>query len=246
MSDWRAYCSGIRDQLDCGSCTAFGAIGAWEPLLRITAANPSLDIDLSERDLFGCSGGTCDGGNTVVATLDRALYGVCLESCSPYDGGDHSCGEGRCPEWWKTGKRLSSWDTLTDVSAMKMALDKGPLAGTMAVHQSFLNYVDGVYHSLGVMDPVVGYHMIAIVGYDDSLGAWLIRNSWGTGWGMNGYCWIRYGDSVIDEEMYSLELDGSIDPEPSSCPLGNGVAKALNLLAKLMGRRGRFFYLNPR
>jgi hypothetical protein len=51
---------------------------------------------------------------------------------------------------------------------------------------------------------------------------------------------------VIDEEMYSLELDGPIDPEPSSCPLGNGVAKALNIIATLMGRRGRFFYLNPR
>jgi len=237
----------VRDQGDCGSCTAFGTIGAWEALIRIQAKDTTLDVDLSESDLFSCSGGKCDEGNTVENVLNRALYGVCLESCLPYRPVDRPCGEGRCGEWWKSGKKLKQWLPIDAPEVMKSLLDgRGPLAGTMAVHQSFFNYVEGVYHSLGVMDPIVGYHMIAIVGYDDSIGAWLIRNSWGTEWGMDGYCWVRYGDSRIDEEMYSLEPDGPIEPEPSPCPLGNGVAKVLNLLAKLMGRRGKFYYLNPR
>lgn len=242
MIDWRDSCSAIRDQLDCGSCCAFGSIGAWEALLRIEG----VDIDLSERDLFSCSGGTCSNGNTVEKTLDCALVGVCLEECCPYDARDHPCGEGRCSEWWRTGKRLDGWYDVTDVEEMKDLLREGPLVGVMAVHQSFLSYLNGVYHSLG-WDPIVGYHCISIVGYDDGRGAWLIRNSWNTDWGMEGYCWIQYGDSEIDEVMYRLVLDGPIpepEPEPSPCPVGNAAARVLNVVPYLLGRRGRFKYVN--
>ena len=249
----------MKDQGDCGSCSVFGTIGTWEPLIRIQASDPSLEIDLSESDLFACSGGSCSGGNTMERTLDRALYGVCLETCLPYQPRDRSCGQDRCPDWWETGKKIRSWRRTTDVDEMKALLDKGPLVGTMAVHQSFLNYKSGVYHSLGLMDPVVGYHCIAIVGYDDVLGAWLLRNSWGLDWGLAGYGWVQYGDSEIDAEMYLLEPDGAIEPEPptpSPCTVGNGVAKLANkiidaadwlgreLHIKALRRRGRFYYLN--
>jgi len=184
----------------------------------------------------------------VEKTLDRAMVGVCLEECCPYDARDHPCGSGRCDEWWRTGKRLASWGSVTDVADMKFLLDEdGPLVGVMAVHQSFMNYVDGVYHSLGFFDPIVGYHCISVVGYDDEMGAWLIRNSWNTTWGMAGYCWIRYGDSEIDEIMYNLILDGPIpepEPTPSPCPVGNLAAQLLNVVPWLLGRRGRFRYLN--
>ena len=39
---------------------------------------------------------------------------------------------------------------------------------------------------------------MAIVGYDDSQGAWICKNSWGTGWGMNGFFLIKYGECYID------------------------------------------------
>lgn len=153
-----------------------GTIGAWETLLRIDGK----DVDLSERDLFSCSGGTCANGNTMKATLDRALVGVCTEECAPYDARDHACGSGRCSEWLLTGKRLSSWRKVTDGAEMKALLDEGPMVGVLAVHQSFLNYISGTYHSLEI-DPVVGYHCVSMVGYSDELGAWLLRNSWGLG-----------------------------------------------------------------
>jgi len=246
MTDWRSHCSPIRDQGDCGSCTAFGTIGAWEALIRIVESNPYLDIDLSESDLFACSGGSCLQGNTVEATLGQAIKGVCLEDCLPYEPRDRYCGQERCSDWWETGKKLTAWKLIENIHDMRALLDTtGPLAGTMAVHQSFLNYLDGVYHSLGPSDPIIGYHMIAIVGYDDNLGAWLLRNSWGEGWGMRGYCWIRYGDSEIDVEMYALYPDGPIPPELSPCPIGHGLARILNVFPRLLGRRGRFYYLNP-
>ena len=181
-------------------------------------------------------------------TLDRTLVGVCVEECCPYDARDHRCGEGRCSDWWMTGKRLDGWYDVTDVGKMKVLLRGGPLVGVMAVHQSFLSYLDGVYHSLGWMDPIVGYHCVGIVGYSDEMGAWLLRNSWGESWGMAGYCWIQYGDSEIDQVMYNLVLDGPIpepEPEPSPCPVGNAAARVLNVVPFLLGRRGRFYYRNP-
>lgn len=206
-SDWRNYCSPIQDQGECGSCTAFGSIGAWEPNIRILEGNPTDPLKLSERDLFFCSGGTCENGNTPKAVLDWAQSnGTCSEACLPYgdvsNGTDYPCGARICASPVYT--KIVSWTPITSVTQMKALLAKGPLVTTMICHQSFMNYVSGVYHNLGASDPIVGGHMIAIVGYDDTKGAWLLRNSWGTEWGMAGYCWIKYGDSNIDNTMYQI------------------------------------------
>lgn len=220
--DWRSWCTAVKNQLNCGSCTAFGSIGAWEPLVRIKLGNPELEIDLSETDLFACSGGKCEQGNTMDATLNHALKGVCVESCQPYVDRDVACGEGRCGDWWKTGRKLKSWKKITDVQEIKKALSFGPIVGTMAVPNSFMNYVDGVYRRLGPTDPIMGYHCIAIVGYDDSLGAWLCKNSWGQYFGMKGYFWIAFGECQIDEEAYQIEPseEGIPEPEPEpTCPV---------------------------
>ena len=204
----------ICDQKSCGSCSVFGTIKAWEGCIRIKENNPDLPIDLSERDLFVCSGGTCSTGNYMDAVLNYARdSGVCLEECCPYDAIDHSCGEGRCENWWVNGKKLLSWRRITSVNEMKSLLSKKPLIGTMMVHQSFMNYKSGVYHSLETLiDPILGGHCISVLDFDDELGAWFIANSWGLKWGMDGYAWIKYGDSEIDTCMYEIIPDGEIPP----------------------------------
>jgi hypothetical protein len=246
--DLRSKCTPIRDQANCGSCTSFGTIGAWEEMLE-----PK--IDLSERHLFFCSGGGCNSGNYPEPVLDQAVKGICTEECLPYGttgmGIDSACENGICEEWWLTGKKLASWKSITDVKEMKAVLDQGiALATTMDVYQSFMNYISGVYHNLGSTDPYLGGHMIACVGYDDIFGAWLIRNSWGTGWGMEGYVWIKYGDSAIDQTMYQLFLSNeqpapTPGPTPSPCPVGNTAARILNIIPWLLHRKGRMYYLNP-
>jgi len=247
-SDLRKKLTPIRDQLSCGSCTAFGTIGAWEGCLNILRG---VLIDLSEQDLFFCSGGGCSIGNEMDPVLNYARdSGVCLEECCPYDGREHKCGEGKCTEWWASGKKLDSWRAITNKEEMKITLNSIPLVGVMEVHQSFMNYQSGVYHSLGWLDPILGGHCISIVGYDDEKEAWLLRNSWGTGWGEDGYCWIKYGDSEIDTCMYEIIPDGEIPPQPnpptpSPCKVGKTLAKIINFFCWLGHRRGRFFYLNP-
>jgi C1A family cysteine protease len=213
----------MRDQGNCGSCTAFGTIGAVEPNFRIKL---NLDLDLSERNLFACSGGFCQIGNTMDPVLDRAVVGVASEQDCPYVATDSVCGLGLPSDWYLRGAKLASWNAITSMEEMKELLDVAPLVGVMDVHESFLHYIEGVYHSLGAEDPVVGGHCIAIVGYDDAKGAWLLRNSWGKEWGVQGYCWIKYGDSAVDEIMYNVEP--SIEkPKPTEpvCRFARAVSK---------------------
>ena len=161
-------------------------------------------------------------------TLNRALRGVATEKCDPYRDWDHACGEGRCAEWWEGARKLKSWKRLTNKAEMRYYLENyGPLVGVMAVHQSFLHYKgNGVYHSLGPQDPIIGYHCISVMGFDDEKGAWLIRNSWGEDWGISGYCWIKFGDSQIDREMFFIEPDGEIQPDSMpECPVSRIIVR---------------------
>lgn len=200
--DWRSCCPPIRDQGDCGSCTAFGTIGCIETKLRILGKQ----VDLSEAHLFFCGGGNCWFGANLLEILDQAKEGICRESCWPYRPINQRCRP--CWHWQRGAFRIKSWRKVDDPDEIKKLLKHGPLVTVMAVYQSFLHYKSGVYHPLKE-DPFVGFHCITVVGFDDELGAWLIRNSWGEDWGMNGYAWIKY-DTCLLYRMYYLE----VDPEP--------------------------------
>ena len=214
------WASPVQDQKNCGSCTAHGNIGVGEGVIRIAANDYNACPKLSESHLFRCSGGLCQDGNTVEATLDQFMKGVCAEECLPYQDIDQPCGAGMCPNWWLQAKRIKDWNSVSDPTEQKVLLDTVPLNATMAVYQSFLNYVSGVYSHLPG-DLLLGYHDIACYGYDDSLKAKLIRNSWNTGWGqgcmvngvlMPGYCWIA--EEELDPEMQQLIPDGPVPPPP--------------------------------
>jgi hypothetical protein len=223
-SNWIPWASPVQNQANCGSCTSFGNIGIWEIVIRIKRNNQADPIKLSEAHLFFCAGGTCDGGCTVDAILNQALNGVCLESCLPYQDHDQACGAGICANWWENAEKLSAWNIITDPDEIKSLLDREPLNATMAVHQSFFNYTGGTYRNLGPQDPIVGYHDIGCLGYDDPANWRAIRNSWGIGWAPDcvidgeprpGYCLIDAGE--LDPQMYELVPDGPV-PAPSPSP----------------------------
>ena len=220
--DWRDRCTSIRNQGSCGSCTSFGVIGVIEALLKLKYSQV---IDLSERDLFACSGGKCSEGNTVEATLDRAKYGIATEEQCPYAPIDIACFN------YNRSVKIADYSYAFGPEGIKRALENGPVIGTMEVHESFFHYKSGVYHNLGPQDSIIGGHCITIVGYDDKLGAWLVRNSWGTGWGMQGYVWIKYNDSDIDTQGYILHIN-----TPTPIPISKSKCKCLSFLRTLFRR----------
>jgi hypothetical protein len=84
---------------------------------------------------------------------------------------------------------------IPSVTKLKNALCKyGPLAVAVRVTSAFQAYKSGVFNQ---KDPGGVNHGVTLVGWDDSKKAWLIKNSWGPGWGMSGYMWIGYGSNKI-------------------------------------------------
>jgi len=150
------------------------------------------------------------------AALNQALNGVSLEQDCPYDALDHPCGEGLAKDWWKRGKKLDSWFKFSGFSDIKELLEKGPLAATMAVHQSFMNYAGGIYHNLGAFDPIVGYHCICLAGNNDDEDYCIIRNSWTRDWGEEGDARMKW--SELDDAVFRVIPSDEPIPEPEPEP----------------------------
>jgi hypothetical protein len=94
------------------------------------------------------------------------------------------------------GKRLKPL-TGKKISIIKECLVKGvPVLLVIPVYEDFLNlnlpdsFYDGPKEEK--KKEIVGWHAVAVVGYDDYEGGFKVRNSWGKGWGHNGDAYISY------------------------------------------------------
>ncbi len=193
--DWRRMVSGglqpIRNQGGCGSCWAFSVTAVLESLHMIKFGHSNLD--LAEQTLVStCSGaGNCSGGY-----FDAFDYlknpGLPNESSDPYRASNTSCksslaAAAKIVRWSYVGHE--NREPTTD--ELKAAILKyGPIS--VEVNGSFGAYSGGVFNRC-----VSGSsnHMVTLEGWDDTDQAWIMRNSWGTSWGENGYMRIKYTDS---------------------------------------------------
>jgi C1A family cysteine protease len=215
--DWRTrfgwnWLTNIKDQDPCGSCWVFGSVGVVEAMTRIEHAIWSLR---SEGDVHDGMGWLCANGGDPANALDWVKsHGVADPGCWPYETTNLTY----VPTSDRAGRtvRLDDYVTLNNIEDQKSWLDNvGPLAACFTVYWDFQAYgpSSGVY----ICNPASGIdggHCVMIVGYDDSKKAWLMRNSWGTGWGMAGYCWFGYGQCGIDSNVKLGIPGGDTNPDP--------------------------------
>lgn len=194
--DWRNYngmnfLSEIRSQGQCGSCVAFAAVGALEGRIKVAAKSSKMAIDLSEQYLFR-NIGACDFGSiSLLAAMELEGSGTTDEACTPYTMG--RMGDAKeATECSDKENRISTIEGYTQLSrkAIKKALQNGPVTTAMTVYEDFMFYKSGIYEH--VTGGRAGGHAVVIVGYDDASGVWIVRNSWGTSWGEEGYFRIPY------------------------------------------------------
>ncbi len=229
--DWRNYTAGdwttpIGDQgYSCGSCWAFAAMGMVEIAINLNLNNSEYDLDLSEQDLISCSdAGDCDGGYTHHALRYIRDNGTVKESCFEYTGTDNQCSN-RCANW---SNELIK-DNYSQVSATETAIKNaitayGSVSASLMVCHDFAIYDNGVYdHSGDVYDDSTCWsswspsstlsnmngHAVSIVGYNSD--GWIIKNSWGTTWGLEGYGIIDYSQTVYDYSEWYDSVFGSGD-----------------------------------
>jgi C1A family cysteine protease len=227
--DWRNYngsnwLTPVRDQGSCGGCWAFSAIGVVEASLNIASDNPNLDKDLSEQYLISdCddSIGSCCGGTMAGALGFIQEEGVPDENCMPYiDGNSCNCDEtcmctynsgdeyicsnttcsDRCDDW---SSRLSLINEYGYVpNNREIIKDKlreyGPLAAAMNFEEDNQFDENGIYRCKTNDDL---NHGVIIVGYNNSDGYWIIRNSWGSTWNGDGYFKLGYGECGIEQDV---------------------------------------------
>jgi C1A family cysteine protease len=194
----------IRDQKSCGSCVAFGTTATVESRLRVQRGDPNLAVDLSEAHLFFClgraTGASCSYGWWPTNAYDAfQKTGATDETCYPYDLGlsKQDC-SGLCSDWANRVTLISGYTDLTGKPAdiKNWVSTNGPVSACFIVYQDFFSYKSGIYKH--VSGDQAGGHCVTIVGYNDNPGYWICKNSWGTGWGEQGFFCIAYGECGID------------------------------------------------
>lgn len=193
--DWRMYgaVTPVKDQSVCGSCWSFGSVGSLEGTLFLHTGNL---VRLSQQALMDCSWGFgnngCDGGEDFRVYQWMMKHGgiPTEDSYGPYLGQDSYCHVNQST----MGLKIKGWVNVTsgDVEGLKVAIAwKGPVSVAIdASHKSLSFYSNGVYYEPDCNNDIDGLdHAVLAVGYGEILGEkyWLVKNSWSTYWGNDGY-----------------------------------------------------------
>jgi C1A family cysteine protease len=214
--DWRTLCSPIEDQGAVGSCTANAAVGLVEYMER-RASGKSIDasrlfVYKATRNLLGWHGDTGAYLRTTMEAL--TLFGAPPERFWAYDGRPAEINPQLDAE--PTSFCYAIAENFKAINYMRLDPAGTTLPQVLNNMKNYLaagfafmfglpvyNEFDSPTASGDIAYPAPtshsrGGHAICAVGYDDNRmigadkGALLVRNSWGTSWGLNGYAWLSY------------------------------------------------------
>ena len=242
--DWRrrGIIGPVGNQAWCGSCVSFATTGLAAAMAELELGIRGLTFSAADQHFCSSHGANCGGWNEADALGQIKSRGVVPEAAFPYmtafdnppqgdpkDVPDHLWLAYCRAELERAYQRYR----ITDYSAWSSSMaglpfdgrkyylaNHGPMVMGFTVYEDFDHYGGGVFHH--VTGASRGGHCVLVVGYSDSNGAWICRNSWGTSFGGTtaqadgtgaGFFMIAYGDSDIEDTFYGCH--GVIVPAAS-------------------------------
>jgi C1A family cysteine protease len=191
--DWRQHgvVTGVKNQGQCGSCWTFSAVAAMEGAWKL--AGHSL-TSLSEEELVQCAktaGNGCQGGEMSAAIQWVVRHGgINSEGGYPYTSGRGTTG------FCNTAKAATKVAKFTSVlrapsteSQLEAFLQQhGPLSIAVDAMDGWQSYRGGIKSQCSgrQLD-----HGVTLIGFGS--GFWIVKNSWGTSWGEQGYIRLKMG-----------------------------------------------------
>ncbi|XP_051535503.1 dipeptidyl peptidase 1-like [Myxocyprinus asiaticus] len=208
--DWRdvdgvSYVSPVRNQASCGSCYSFATMGMLEARVRIQTNNTQQPV-FSPQQVVSCSHYSqgCDGGFPYLIGKYIQDFGIVEEDCFPYTGADSPCNvPDKCARYYASDYHYVGgfYGGCSETAMMLELVRNGPIGVALEVYPDFMHYKEGIYHHTGLRDTNNPFeltnHAVLLVGYGKCHKTgekyWIVKNSWGNGWGENGYFRIRRG-----------------------------------------------------
>ncbi|XP_030033206.2 digestive cysteine proteinase 2 [Manduca sexta] len=200
--------SAVKNQDNCGSCWTFGTTAAVEGALA--QHNGGKLLSLSNQALIDCAWPFgvrgCEGGSDNAAYEWMMEYGLPTEAeYGPYLNRDNYCHIDNVTVKYP----IKGFTDVTpySVGALKVALvNHGPLSVSVHASEAFTLYSGGIFYDTEC-DPTSLDHEVALVGYGtrDEDTFWILKNSWGPMWGIDGYMLISSRDNncgVATEPTY--------------------------------------------
>lgn len=195
----------VRDQGQCGGCWAFAVVCACEALY--TRQTNVQSPDFSEQQLVDCSkalllgiirrNNGCNGGQLLATYDDVKKDGLQSESSYPYTATNGTCKYNKnAVVWYATGGVAVS----TEAAIADAVTNQNVVTVGIYVSNNFQLYKSGVYVGTTDENSASPNHAVSVVGYDlrnanDYF--YIIKNSWSTKWGENGYIRLRYGGNHL-------------------------------------------------
>jgi len=201
--DWRDHglVTRVKDQGQCGSCWAFSATENIESMWIKAGKAKNSTLNLAEQQIVDCDDSDlgCSGGNTNTA-FDYVLSAGGLEpdSLYPYTAEDGNCNFRQN----RVVAKISSWKYATsdydEITLQQNLVSWGPLSVCVDA-SNWQDYQNGVMTWedcawINLLD-----HCVQLVGYQTKTSSgdyYIVRNSWGEDWGINGYIWLSMGSDT--------------------------------------------------